>query len=280
MGSMLKADSERRELMHERRQARIARKQERRDAREHKRAQTSSSPAAASPIQRAAQEQVDGELDRIVTEALERHDRDAATATTSQPASAAAATRTMNERAAGEQNAEPGQAPAGSPTSSASAGQRVMIETSSAAGDNERTSRRERDIAAFRERRRQAADDARAEARQRIARAGEVASVADALAALAHSGARAWEAERQELERALQVGRIVEVGAVARRSLWAISRDAARSSRRARRDPELALAACVAYAIIARLPRCAVRSAQRTRPAAPARAVRQRAFWR
>ena len=30
----------------------------------------------------------------------------------------------------------------------------------------------------------------------------------------------------------------------------------------------------------ARLPRCAVRSAQRTRPAAPGRAVRQRAFWR
>ena len=40
----------------------------------------SASPAAASPIQRAAQEQVDAELDRIVTEALERHDRDTATA--------------------------------------------------------------------------------------------------------------------------------------------------------------------------------------------------------
>ena len=40
----------------------------------------SASPAAASAIQRAAQEQVDAELDRIVSEALERHDRDTATA--------------------------------------------------------------------------------------------------------------------------------------------------------------------------------------------------------
>jgi hypothetical protein len=143
-----------------------------------------------------------------------------------------------------------------------------------------RPSRREHDIAAFRERRRQAADEARAEARERIARAGELASVADALAALAHPGARAWDAERQDLDEALQGGRFVEVGAVARRSLWAISRDAARSSRRARRDPDLALAACVAYAVIARLPRSAVRSAQRARPEAPARAVAQRAFWR
>ena len=280
MGSTVKADLERRELVRERRQARMARKQERRDAREHKRAQMSASPAAASPIQRAAQKQVDAALDRIVSEALDRHDRDGATANTSQPASAAAATQTMDERAAGEQKAEPGEAPSGSPTASASVGQPVMIKTSSAAGDNDRTSRRERDIAAFRERRREAADEARAEARQRIARAGELACVADALAALAHPAARAWDSERQELERALQGGRIVEVGAVARRSLWAISRDAARSSRRARRDPDLALAACVAYAIIARLPRCAVRSAQRTRPAVAARAVRQRAFWR
>jgi len=192
--------------------------------------------------------------------------------------SVALAPRTIDERPTGERHV--GQLPAGSQTVSASAGQRVMIETSSAAGSNERASRRERDIAVFRERRRRAADEARAEARERIARSGELACVADALAALAHPAARAWDAERQELERALQGGRIVEVGAVARRSLWAISRDAARSSRRARRDPDLALAACVAYAIIARLPRSALRSAQRTRAAVPARVVRQRAFWR
>jgi hypothetical protein len=278
MGSMVKADSDRRELVRERRQARMARKQERRDARERKRVQVSAPPAAVSPIRRAAQEQVDAELDRIVTEALQRHDRDTATANLDRAVSVAPAPRTIDERPTGERHV--GQLPAGSQTVSASAGQRVMIETSSAAGSNERASRRERDIAVFRERRRRAADDARAEARERIARSGELASVADALAALAHPAARAWDSERHELERALQGGRIVEVGAVARRSLWAISRDAARSSRRARRDPDLALAACVAYAIIARLPRSALRSAQRTRAAVPARAVRQRAFWR
>jgi len=278
MGSMVKADSDRRELVRERRQARMARKQERRDARERKRVQVSAPPAAVSPIRRAAQEQVDAELDRIVTEALQRHDRDTATANLDRAVSVALAPRTIDERPTGERHV--GQLPAGSQTVSASAGQRVMIETSSAAGSNERASRRERDIAVFRERRRRAADEARAEARERIARSGELACVADALAALAHPAARAWDAERQELERALQGGRIVEVGAVARRSLWAISRDAARSSRRARRDPDLALAACVAYAIIARLPRSALRSAQRTRAAVPARAVRQRAFWR
>ena len=278
MGSMVKADSDRRELVRERRQARLARKQDRRDARERKRAQMSAPPEAPSGIQRAAQEQVDAELDRIVTEALQRHDRDTATANLDRAVSVALAPRTIDERPTGERHV--GQLPAGSQTVSASAGQRVMIETSSAAGSNERASRRERDIAVFRERRRRAADEARAEARERIARSGELACVADALAALAHPAARAWDAERQELERALQGGRIVEVGAVARRSLWAISRDAARSSRRARRDPDLALAACVAYAIIARLPRSALRSAQRTRAAVPARVVRQRAFWR
>ena len=278
MGSMVKADSDRRELVRERRQARMARKQERRDARERKRVQVSAPPAAVSPIRRAAQEQVDAELDRIVTEALQRHDRDTATANLDRAVSVALAPRTIDERPTGERHV--GQLPAGSQTVSASAGQRVMIETSSAAGSNERASRRERDIAVFRERRRRAADEARAEARERIARSGELACVADALAALAHPAARAWDAERQELERALQGGRIVEVGAVARRSLWAISRDVARSSRRARRDPDLALAACVAYAIIARLPRSALRSAQRTRAAVPARVVRQRAFWR
>ena len=278
MGSMVKADSDRRELVRERRQARMARKQERRDARERKRVQVSAPPAAVSPIRRAAQEQVDAELDRIVTEALERHDRDAATANLDRAVSVALAPRTIDVRPTGERHV--GQLPAGSQTVRASAGQRVMTETSSAAGSNERASRRERDIAVFRERRRRAADEARAEARERIARSGELACVADALAALAHPAARAWDSERQELERALQDGRIVEVGAVARRSLWAISRDAARSSRRARRDPDLALAACVAYAIIARLPRSALRSAQRTRAAVPARAVGQRAFWR
>ena len=280
MGSMLKADSERQELVRERRQARIERKQQRRDARERKRARISGAPPALSAMQRSGQEQVDAAVDRIVSEALERHDRNTATANSPRPASAAPATPTLDEPPAGERRTVPAQPPAGSQTATASARQRVRITAAPVAADGECKSRRERDIAAFRERRRQAADEARAEARERIARAGELASVADALAALAHPGARAWEPERQELDRALQDGRVVEVGAVARRSLWAISRDAVRSSRRARRDPDLALAACVAYAIIARLPRTAVRSAHRTHPEPPARAVRQRAFWR
>ena len=53
MGSMLKADSDRRELMRERRQARIERKQQRRDARERKRSQIGEAPPAPSAVQRA-----------------------------------------------------------------------------------------------------------------------------------------------------------------------------------------------------------------------------------
>ena len=131
MGSMLKADSERRELVRERRQARIARKQERRDARERKHSEAGT-PPAPSGIQRAAQERVDAELDRIVTVALQRHDRDTATATLDRPASVAPATRTIEERPAGQRHAE--QPPAGSQTVSASAGQRVIIETAPVAG--------------------------------------------------------------------------------------------------------------------------------------------------
>jgi hypothetical protein len=274
MGSMLKADSERQELVRERRQARIERKQQRRDARERKRARISGAPPA--PVADAARRPGTGRHGG-------RPDRDrgaGAPRPEHRPGSAAPATRTFDERPAGEQRTEPARPPAGSQTPNANAQQRVVMEAAPVAADGERRSHRERDIAAFRERRRQAADEARAEARERIARAGELASVAEALAALAHPGAGPWESERQELDRALQDGRVVEVGAVARRLLWAISRDAARSSRRARRDPDLALAVCVAYAIIARLPRSAVRSAHRTHPEAPARAVGHRAFWR
>ena len=141
-------------------------------------------------------------------------------------------------------------------------------------------SRRDRDLAAFRERRQQAADAAREEARARIDRAGELASVADALAALGHPAAAPWTAEREQLERAIETGRFSEVGAEARRALWAIARDAARTSPRAPRDPDLALAACVAYAIIARAPRSALRSCQRTRPTPRAQPNARRAFWR
>ena len=132
MGSMLKADSERRELVRERRQARIGRKQERRDARERKRRLRSAAPEAASAIQLAAQERVEAELDRIVSEALERHDRDTADASIDRPACAAPATPTIHQRPAGEQQAEPAQPAAGSQTTSVSAGQRVMTEAAPA----------------------------------------------------------------------------------------------------------------------------------------------------
>jgi hypothetical protein len=280
MGSMLKADSDRRELVRERRQARIERKQERRDARERKRSQVATPPPPAlSVIQRAGQEQVDAAVDQIANEALARHDQNAAAAGASghrpQRNAPAMARQRSDAPTPAERRVEPIQPRA--PITHESPTPRVAARTIPL-GDGERPSRRERDIAAFGERRRQAADQARAEARARIAWAGELACVADALAALGHPGASPWESERKQLERALDTGRIVEVGAAARRSLWAISRDAARSSRRARRDPDLAVAACVAFAIIARLPRTALRSSQRTRPTPPA--VGRRAFWR
>ena len=285
MGSMLKADSDRRELMRERRQARIERKQQRRDARERKRAHISDAPTAMSPMQRAGQEQVDAAVDRIVSAALEHHDQIAATASATNPANAtppathAADARARTEWPTGLRRASSGSESTGE-QASGGAHDHAMAAVKPTVGGSDRRPRRERDMAAFRERRRDAVDEARREARERIARAGEPASVADALAALAHPGARPWDTERQQLERALQSGRIVEVGASARKALWSISRDAARNSRRAKRDPELALAACVAYAIIVRLPRTALRSAQRARPTPPDRTARRRAFWR
>ena len=271
MGSMMKADSERRELVRERRQARIERKQERRDARERKRSQIVALPPGASALQRAAQEQVDAAVDRIVNDALERHDQVNAPQAALLPVDAPPVVRRQEG---------PARPAADSSSPDAGSGAVVTVPTTDAAAASPRRPRRESDIAAFRERRRQAAEEARAEARERIARTGEPACVADALAALAHPGAADWCTEWRELEQALAGGRIVEVGAAARRALWSISRDAARTSRRARRDPDLALAACVAYAIVARLPRCALRSAQRNRPAPRPRATRPRPFWR
>ena len=280
MGSMMKADSERRELVRERRQARIERKQQRRDARERKHSNTSAPPPALSAIQCAAQPQVDAALDRVVTEALTRHDHITATADVPHSASAAPATPTTDPPAVAGRRAGPAEPPASSSTRPTGGTPRVTAQARPAARAGERRPRRERDLAAFRERRQHAADAAREEARARIARSGELANVADALAALAHPAAAPWTAEREQLERALESGRFSEVGAQARRALWAIARDAARTSPRAPRDPDLALAACVAYAIIARAPRSALRSAHRTRPAPRVRPVARRAFWR
>ena len=286
MGSMLKFDSDRRELVRERRQARMERKAQRREDRERKRTEATPIPTASasstlSATQRAADERVRDDVDRIVEQALDRHDQRATTA-----GSTVAPTAPITPDIAARRpalRARPVRviptSPAAPATRSLDAGEQLAVD-GGAEDRAPRVSRRERDLAAFRERRQHAADAAREEARARIARAGELASVADALAALAHPAAVAWTAEREQLERALETGRFSEVGAQARRALWAIARDAARISPRAPRDPDLALAACVAYAIIARAPRSALRSAHRTRPTPRVRPVARRAFWR
>ena len=195
MGSMLKFDSERRELVRERRNARIERKLERRQARERKHSQTADVPSAPSATQVLAERELRSAVDRIVIDALDRHERIAPPATPP-----AASTRLP----------EPEPQP-----------ELARTATLPPAGGGERAprgSRRERDLAAFRERRRQTLEEARGEARRRIARAGEPASVADAFAALEHPEAAPWSAEREQLEAAIATGRIVEVGAAARRA--------------------------------------------------------------
>ena len=257
MGSMLKFESERRDLVRERRNARIERKQQRRQARERKHSQTTGvTPEPASVMHRLAEREMDAAVDRIVDDVLDRHE---------QPARVTAL--------AGEDRPAPG-----GPQPQPAQAQPAPVVAGAARAP--RQSQRDRDLAAYRDRREQILAEARSEARRRIGRAGELASVADAFAALEHVEAGAWSAERRHLETAVATGRIADIGAAARRALWAISRDAARTTRRARRDPDLALAVCVAYAIIARLPRTALRSAQRARPTPHVRSGRRRAFWR
>jgi hypothetical protein len=181
MGSMLKSDSERQALVRERRQARIERKHKRRDARERKRSQIAGPPPARSPIQSAAEQRVDAAVEEIVTKALARHDQH--TTTANMPAGAPPAMRTTEAPARVDRHAAPSRPPA---SWQQTRGPRLANEATPVAGNGEHRPRRERDINAFRERREQAADEARAEARKRITRTGELACVTDALAALAH----------------------------------------------------------------------------------------------
>ena len=81
MGSMLKFDSERRELVRERRDARIERKQQRRQARAHKRSHMAETLFTPSAEQQLAERDVQAAVDRIVEEALERHEQTAPPAT-------------------------------------------------------------------------------------------------------------------------------------------------------------------------------------------------------
>jgi len=140
---------------------------------------------------------------------------------------------------------------------------------------------RERDVAAFLARREEVITAARAEAHDRIERIGEERAVADALGALAHSGAAPWRRHRERLAEAISTGRIPPVGGCARRACRGAASDAARTSRRAP-DPELALAVAVAYAVIAQAPWSAVRGARAERAGAPlpGGASCRRAFWR
>jgi hypothetical protein len=287
MGSMLKFDSDRRELVRERRQARMERKAQRREDRDRKRTTTTATPiptasmtSTLSPTQRDAERHVREQLDRIVEHALNHHDRRAATVSPAAPAAPTTPDIAAPRPALKPRAAQTGAASPGPPATRPLGADEQLAVDGAAANRERRVSRRDRDLAAFRERRQQAADAAREEARARIDRAGELASVADALAALGHPAAGPWTAEREQLERALATGRFSEVGAEARRALWAIARDAARTSPRATRDADLALAACVAYAIIARAPRSALRSYQRARPTPRAQPIGRRAFWR
>jgi hypothetical protein len=140
---------------------------------------------------------------------------------------------------------------------------------------------RERDVTAFLARREEVVAAALAEARERIERMGEERATADALGALAHSGAAPWRRHRERLAEAIGTGRIPAVGASARRACRGAASDAARTSRRAP-DPELALAVAVAYAVIAQAPWSAVRGAraERAGTAAPQARGWRRAFWR
>ena len=258
MGSMLRFDSDRRELVRERREARLERKRERRQARQRKRAHAAELTAGVSIAHRAADERVRAELDRIVDDALERHD---------EPAASAPMLKEVRARGAGSAAASlVVAAPVPQPVRAGAAQSASIKALAVSAGvvSERRLSRRER-------------------GHRRVPRpaagCGERAAVADALAATSPQLAPWWRWEREQLDAALAGGRVAEVGAAARRALWAVSRDAARSSRRAGQDPEPALAVCVAYAIIARLPRTALRGAERARPAPRVHPRSHRAFW-
>ena len=141
MGSMLKFDSDRRELTRERRDARVQRKHERRKARQQKHG-----------------------ADRVVQ----------APAITFREPAASAAAAAETKSATTQTTAVTGVEGSTVRDRSAPEGRRPR----------RGVSRRERDIAAFKRRRAEVLEVARAEARIRISRNGEPASVADALAAL------------------------------------------------------------------------------------------------
>lgn len=238
MASTLKFDSERRAMRRERRDARVARKRERQQARELKRAH----PLDAVRVPRIA---IERPAPAPVVEAVPQ---------------------------APVCRAEPELAPR--PV------QPPVTDTPSPRECEPFVAQRERDVAVFLARREEVIAAAQAEARERIERMGEERAVADALGALAHSGASPWRRHRECLAEAIGTGRIPPVGACARRACRGAASDAARTSRRAP-DPELALAVAVAYSVIAQAPWVAVRGARAERSGTASSPRRTpRAFWR
>jgi hypothetical protein len=244
VASTLKFDSERREMRRERHEARVSRKRERQQARELKHAHQSDEV-------------------RVARVAIER--RPSVLADEAAPAARVSAT--APETAIAPETEPQPQSP--------------VTDAAPAQGCKPFVAQRERDVAAFLARREEVVTAARAEAGERIERMGEERAVADALGALAHSGATPWRRHRERLAEAIGTGRIPAVGASARRACRGAASDAARTSRRAP-DPELALAVAVAYAVIARAPWSAVRGAraERAGTASAVRRTRPRAFWR
>ncbi len=120
-----------------------------------------------------------------------------------------------------------------------------------------------RGLEAFAQRRQQMADEARDEATALIEQAGETEAVRQALDALLADVALPWREDRARIEAAIEGRDIAAVRRRANGALWAAARDAARTSKRAMRDPQAAREVCTALAVLERLPRTAVRSGQR-----------------
>jgi hypothetical protein len=241
-----------RALRREQQEARIARKRERRQARDFKR-QRDTMPPVTAPLAPGST-------------AMAAADEPAAglPALTPEPPTTAVLAPAMTV-AAEAQPKPPGSAADEREFAPARSGERET-----------RSSRRERDVAEFLARRDQVLSLARQEARERIERFGEEAAVCDALVALAHPEASPWRQHRDRMSDAIAGGQIPTVGAAARRACRGAAGDAARTSPRAP-DPQLAMAVTVACAVVARAPWAAVRGrrAQRSQPAS-----RPRPFWR
>ena len=257
-----------RALRREQREARIARKRERRQARtlKYQRLEMPGEIAApgvdnTSTGERAPEAEAASERPVAVEPEAEGAERE------TPPAAASAAQAPADDRA---DCGRPVAGPAGRDH------EPLPDSTEDRPRANPRGRRRERDIERFLARREQQLSLAREEARERIARVGEEDALCDALVALAHPEASPWRRHRERLSQAIAGGRIPDVGAAARRACRGAAADAARTSRRAP-DQDTALAVTVAYAVIALAPWAAVRG-RRAERSGPAR--QPRAFWR